>query len=141
MLKQFGNIKWWYTHIFCQKLNCLILQIIYAETDIVTWGKRSPEEFKISYAIPNCFHSKEEFMLQQFNEVSGYLDHVKALNVAFTTIPILHIVIILNWAYLILQEWLSLLWNSIFFSSVKTRWKKTLKWIKSTLLYKTYLWQ
>ena len=85
------------------------MQIIYAETDIVTSGKTSPEEFKISYAIPNYFRSKEDFMLPQFNKVSGYLDHVKAINVAFTTISILHIVIILNWPYLILQEWLSLL--------------------------------
>ena len=85
------------------------MQIIYAETDIVTSGKTSPEEFKISYAIPNSFHSKEDFMFPQFNEVSGYLDHVKALNEAFTTIPILYIEIILNWPYPVLQEWLSLL--------------------------------
>ena len=67
------------------------MQIIYAETDIVTSGKTSPEEFKISYAIPNSFHSKEDFMFPQFNEVLGYLDHVKAINEAFTTIPILYI--------------------------------------------------
>ena len=141
MLKQFSNINWLYTHISYQNLNCLILQIIYAETDIVTSGKTSPEKFKIACAILNSFYSKEDFMLSQFNEVSGYLDHVKALNKAFTTIPILYIEIILNWPYPVLQKWLSLFRNSIFFSSVKSGWKKTLKWNKNTLLYMTYLWK
>ena len=85
------------------------MQIIYAETDIVTSGKKSPEEFKISYIIQHSFHSKEDVMLPQFNQVSGYLDNDKALNKAFTTIPILYIKIILNWPYPGLQEWLSLL--------------------------------
>ena len=60
-MKQFGNIKWLYTRIVCQNLNCLILQIIYAETDIETLGKTAPEKFKSACAIKNYFHSKEEF--------------------------------------------------------------------------------
>ena len=64
-MKQFGNIKLLYAHIVCQNLNCLIFQIIYAETDIVTLGKsKTPsEKFKFACAIPNSFHSKEDFML------------------------------------------------------------------------------
>ena len=79
-MKQFGKIKWWYIHIFCQKLNCLIFQIIYAETDIVTSGKKSPEEIKISYVIPNYFNDypahgntalNQDFYLGPFLDYDG----------------------------------------------------------------------
>ena len=72
------------------------MQIIYTESDYVTSGKKSQEKFKISYAIPNSFKSKEGLMLAQFSKVSGYLDRFTALNKAFTTISILYREIILN---------------------------------------------